>query len=373
MRPIIPIFKVAMSPNVDSSLIEVLHSGYIGEGPKVAEFENELEAKFKTPYCLALNSGTAGLQLALALLKIKNKGVGKGKVLTTALSCFATISPALTEGYDIEWVDIQKDTLNIDPKSLKDHIHEDISAIIFVHWGGYPADLEEIHEIASEYNVPVIEDAAHTLGATYKDTIIGDCTYSDYCMISFQAIKHLTTGDGGVLFTKYQKDYELGKLLRWFGIDRNSPLQDMRCYEDILHPGYKMQMNDLCATIGLANFELVEKNILIAKENVKEYREAFKDISGITLLQNGADRESSNWLFTILVEDPIGFARIMGENNIMISKVHSRLDNHSCVKEYKFHLPVFDSIDNNRICIPCGWWVTKEDREYIISVIKKGW
>ena len=351
MNQHIPLFKVAMSKRVDAPLIEVLHSGYIGEGPKVAEFEHKLGAKFNNPYCLALNSGTAGLQLALALLKIKNSGTGRHKVITTPLTCFATTAPILTMGYEIQWADVQRDTLNIDPESIEKLIGLDTAAICLVHWGGYPADLIEIQKIAEKFNVPIIEDGAHTFGATYKGTIIGDCTFTDYCMLSFQAIKFLTTGDGGCLFLKDKTDYELGKLLRWFGIDRNGPRLDMRCLEDIPEAGYKMQMNDIAAMIGLVNLEDVKRNLVKVGENVEAYKAAFSGISGIDLIQMGTDRHSSNWIFTILVEDAIGFARMMGEKSIMVSKVHSRIDNYSCVSDYRSHtLPNLDYVDGRRIC-----------------------
>ena len=370
----IPLFKVAMNSQVDEFLSETLHSGFIGEGPRVKEFENLLRKQFNNHQCLSLNSGTGGLRLAIELIATKNRGNGRHKVITSPLSCFATVAPILTSRYDIVWADIQKDSLNIDPESIKEKIDEETFAILFVHWGGYPADLTEIKEIANSYNVPIIEDAAHTFKSTYRNSVIGDCHYSEYCMVSFQAIKFLTVGDGGALFVKDEEDYERGKLLRWFGINRDSPRIDMRCTEDIVQAGFKFQMNDIAASIGIKNLELVDQNLLKTKRNVEKYKEALKDVPGITLLQNKADRTSSNWIFTILVEDVIGFARVMGEAGIMVSKVHSRIDTHSCVQKYKTDfLPNLTEVDDKRICIPGGWWVTEEDREYIIDSIKKGW
>ena len=369
----IPLFKVAMHSQVDKSLSKTIHSGFIGEGPRVKEFEKLLSEQFNNPYCLALNSGTSGLRLALELIATKNRGSGRHKIITSSLSCFATVAPILTSEKEIIWADIQQESLNIDPESIKEKIDERTLAILFVHWGGCPADLEEIREVADLYNVPIIEDAAHTFGADYRGSIIGDCCYSDYCILSFQAIKFLTTGDGGALFVKNQEDYEKGKLLRWFGINRDSPRIDMRCTEDIVQAGFKFQMNDIAATIGIKNLELVKQNLLKTEYNAKSYRKAFKNFPGITLIQNKTDRSSSNWIFTMLVEDVVGFARVMGEAGIMVSKVHTRIDTHSCVSRFRTDLPNLDAIDGKRICIPVGWWITKEDREYIIDSIKRGW
>jgi len=372
-RKIIPLFKVAIHPQAEKFISQVLCSGWIGEGPRVKEFEKALALQFNNPYCLALNSGTGGLRLALELIATKNRGKGGGKVITTPLTCFATVAPILTRGWDIVWADVQKESLNIDPGSIREKIDKDVSAILVVHWGGYPCDMEEIKEISAEYNIPVIEDAAHTYKAKYKDSIIGDCEYSDFCMISLQAIKFLTSGDGGLLFAKNKEDYEKGKLLRWFGINRESNRKDLRCEDDISQAGFKLHMNDISAAIGIANLDLVSAHLEATRENAFFYRKNLKDISGITLLQDEQDRTSSNWLFTILVDDLIGFSRKMGESGIMVSKVHARIDKHSCVGKYKDNLPNLDYVDCKRICIPSGWWITKGDREYIVDVIKKGW
>jgi len=368
---IIPLFKVAMNPRVDDSLLKVLHSGYTGEGPKVKEFEERLAFLFNNKNCLALNSGTAGLRLALEMTKLETPQ--KKKVIATPLTCFATNAPILTSGNFIVWADIQKDSLNIDPDSIEEEAKNDVLAIIVVHWGGYPCDMDKIKKISEKYNIPVIEDGAHTFGSTYKGSIIGDCSYSDFCMISFQSIKFLSTGDGGVLFTKKKKHYDKLKLLRWFGIDRDSPRQDLRCEEDILQAGFKFQMNDLAATIGLSNLAIVQENLKTTRENVRFYRENLKDIPGITLIQNKTDRESSNWLFTILVDDALGFARKMGEKRIMVSKVHARNDKHSCTKLFQKYLPNLEKVEGKRVCLPVGWWVTKEDRAYIAESVSEGW
>jgi len=376
-RPIIPLFKVYMSPRVDEPLLKTIHSGWVGEGPKVKEFEKALSKKFNNPYCLTLSAGTHGLHLALVLAGVTPYYFNRMSVVTSPLSCFATSSPILAQGADIIWADIDPDSLNIDYKSIKEKISKcgksKTAAIMVMHWGGYPCDMEEISEIAKDYNIPVIEDAAHAYGSSYHNHLIGDCYYSDFAMISLQAIKHLNTCDGGILFCKKESHYEQGKLLRWYGIYRESPRQDFRCEGDIGRAGWKYHMNDVCATIGLVNMEDVDDNITIAQRNANYYRNELMDFSGVTLLQNKIDRFSSYWLFTILVENRMEFARKMAESGIMVSRVHERNDKHSCVFTYKCDLPNLDSIINKMICLPVGYWVTKEDREYIVSKIKEGW
>jgi dTDP-4-amino-4,6-dideoxygalactose transaminase len=367
----IPLFKVYMNPFVDEDLLQTLHSGYIGQGSKVVIFESELSERIGNPHCLSLGAGTHGLHLAL-----RDAGVGVGDhVITTPLSCTATAFPILMQGASIIWADIQPNTVNIDPVEVEKSITEKTKAIICVHWGGFCCDMEELYAIANKHKIALIEDAAHAFGATYKNSVIGDCTYSNYTMFSFQAIKTLTSVEGGALFTRTQDSYERIKLMRWYGIDREGLRRDLRCEDPIPEDlwGYKYNQNDVFATIGLKNLERVDQLLKIAKENVEYYKKELKDILGITLLQLTEDRKSSNWLFTILVENRTSFAAMMADRGIHTSRVHERIDKHPCVKEFVKSLPKLESIMPKYLCLPCGWWVTKEDREYIIDTIKKGW
>lgn len=365
----IPLFKVFMSPEVDKPLSHVLHSGWIGQGNKVIEFERELSMRVNSPYCLSLSAGTHGIHLALRLSDIE---VGD-EVICTPLTCTASNWPVLYQGAKIVWADIKEDDLNIDPYYIEQAISKKTKAIIVVHWGGYSCDMEKIYTICTEKNIKVIEDAAHAFGSYYQDIPIGACNYSDFVMFSFQAIKTLTVVDGGALFCKNKEDYKRGKLLRWYGIDREGPRQDMRCEENISEFGYKYHMNDVCATIGLENLKYVDSNLKITFDNALYYEKELKSVSGIRLTQQKGDRKSSYWLFTIYIEDRTGFARKMGEKGIMVSRVHERNDKHTCVRKFKSHLPVLEEVIQKMICIPVGWWVTKEDREYIVSSIKEGW
>ena len=358
----IPLNKVYMSSNVDESLLEVLHSGWIGQGDKVDEFEYALSQRMENPRCLTLSSGTHGIHLALRLLDIKPGD----EVITTPFTCTATNWPILMQGAEIVWADIKEDDLNIDPEDIERKITDKTKAIVIVHWAGYPCDLAEIYD----FGIPVIEDAAHAFGATYGNSIIGDCTYSDYTMFSFQAVKHLTTIDGGALFTKYLTDYNRGKRLRWFGINRPDDVLD-----DIPEWGYKYHMNDISATIGLSNLEEVDDLIAINRDNARFFREALSGIDGITLLEDKDDRESTYWIFPMLVDNRDDFKRNMDASGIMtsVSRLSKRNDEFECVERFKTELPVLDKVVPDVIHIPCGWWVTEKDREYIVSSIRRGW
>ncbi len=364
----IPMFKVAMAPYLDDELLKVIHSGWIGQGEAVKNFERNLELEFDNPRVLSLSAGTHGLTLALRLA-----GVGVGdEVITTPLTCTATNMPIMVQGAKIVWADIGKD-LNIDPKSIRECITGKTKAIIVVHWGGYPCDMDELSEISGDTGIPIIEDCAHAYGAVYEDHRIGDCYYSDFAMFSFQAIKHLTAVDGGALCCRVDDDYNKGKLLRWYGIDRESPRTDFRCEEDIVNWGYKFHMNDINATVGLSNMAIARENIKKATENSYLYETELIPFDGIEIPQIECNRSSSFWLFTMLVENRSEFTHMMGSKGIAVSRVHERNDKHTCFKEFRKPLPGLESIVDKMICIPVGWWVTNEDAQYIVESIKSGW
>jgi len=362
----IPMFRVAMNENIDEELLKVIHSGWIGQGSKVNDFEEKLSKVFDNNRVLTLSAGTHGISLALRLA-----GVSEGdEVITTPLTCTATNMPILHTGAKIVWADVKRD-FNIDPKSIKDCLTDKTKAIVVVHWGGYPCDMDEISKIAGD--IPIIEDCAHAYGSLYKNHTIGDCNYSDYAMFSFQAIKHLTSIDGGALCCSDKQSYDKGKLLRWYGIDRESIRTDFRCEENILDGGYKFHMNDVNATVGMNNMQLAKDNIIKAVDNAKYFEKELSGINGIELPQMQTDKLSSYWLFTMLVENRSDFTHLMGSKGIAVSRVHERNDKHTCFKEFRKDLPVLETIIDKMICIPVGWWVSKEDREYIVDCIKEGW
>jgi dTDP-4-amino-4,6-dideoxygalactose transaminase len=364
---VIPLFKVFMPESVVESLKDVLLSGYIGQGPKVEEFERELSEYFGWPSLVTTNSGTSALHLALKLLNI-----GPGDtVLTTPLTCTATNWPVLLSGAEPRWCDIDPDTLNIDPEDVARKITGRTKAIIAVHWGGYPCDLDRLREVAG--GIPIIEDCAHAFGSLYRDQLIGSS--GNYCMFSFQAIKTLNTIDGGCLCVPPDQ-LERAKLLRWYGIDREAEPEErheLRCGLDISEAGTKWHMNDVSATVGLEQFKYVEKNLSTQACNGVDYDFNLMDIPGVTLIQQKTDRLSSYWLYTIRVENRKGFCRKMFDAGIAVSPVHARNDTHSCVSKFRVHLPNLDMVENEYVSIPCGWWVTDEDHQYIVDTIKEGW
>jgi dTDP-4-amino-4,6-dideoxy-D-glucose/dTDP-4-amino-2,4-dideoxy-beta-L-xylose transaminase len=376
MRANIPLFKVSMAEDVLDGLAPVLKSGYIGQGPKVEEFEGLLEDFIGNPCCNTVNAGTSALHLALHLLKSDSEDSDRTEVLTTPLTCTATNFPIRGNGLDIKWVDVDPTTCNMDMIDLRRKIGPKTLAIMVVHWGGYPCDLSKIKDIQDEcenlygFRPQVIEDCAHAFGATYKGKRLGN--HGNMCMFSFQAIKHITSGDGGLLVTPTYDFHRRARLLRWYGLDREkSP--DMRCEQNVKEWGFKFHMNDINATIGIKNFLNINEILGKYQSNGNYYNDHLQGIPGVTLMENAADRESAFWIYTMRVSNRDGFVRKLKDAGISASKVHDRNDKHKCIEEYRSSLPGTDEICSDMICIPCGWWVDEDGRDHIVDTIKKGW
>lgn len=391
----IPLFKVYMSKNASKEASKVINSGFIGEGPVVKKFEEALKQKFMNRYVVTTNSGTSAEHLAIRMLKNPDTnqivyngvtgwdqhwpGIVEGdEALCTSLTCTATNWPVLANNMKIKWVDVDSNNLNMDLDDLERKISPTTKIIYLVHWGGYPVDLDRVKQIQEKcYNLygfkpAIIEDCAHAFGSKYKGKYLGN--HGNMCTFSFQAIKHLTSVDGGLLVLPHEKLYKRAKLLRWYGIDREDNRKDFRCEADIAEWGYKMHMNDVNASIGLANLKEVDENVISKNvANAHYYNKELQGVPGVTLLENKEGHESSYWIYTLKVDDQEGFMRKMQEKGIMVSRVHERNDKHTCVKEFKSFLPTLDKVVKEMICIPNGWWITDEEREYIVNTIKTGW
>ena len=381
----VPLFKVFMSETAGPAVSEVLNSGYIGQGPKVEEFEANLRNYFNHDYCLTLNSATSGLHLALHLLKkpfsARNStwaGLQPGdEVLTSPLTCTATNFPLLANNLKIKWVDVDPKTMNMDLDDLARKITPKTKVIMLVHWGGYPLDLDKVKEIqnmAKEmygFKPAVIEDCAHSFGSMYKGKKVG--THGNICVFSFQAIKHITTVDGGLIILPHQELYKRAKLLRWYGIDRESNRKDFRCEADIPEWGFKFHMNDVCATVGIENLKHANTILERHTSNAAYYDEKLASVPGVTLLERNGYYNSAFWLYTMRVERRDNFIAAMKEHGIATSRVHERNDKHTCVQEYISMLPNLEKVVSDMVCIPGGWWVTDEDRQYVVECIRKGW
>jgi dTDP-4-amino-4,6-dideoxygalactose transaminase len=384
-----------MSSNASDSVSKVLNSGFIGQGPKVNELENNLSLKFHQPKnnLITFNSATSAEHLIYHLLKKPFEfsipfeygfipfhwpGIQEGdEVLTTALTCTATNWPILANGIKLRWVDIDPTTMNICLKDLESKLTEKTKIVTVVHWGGYPVDLVELDNIRNRFEKKygfrfmIVDDAAHSFGSKLDNKYIGD--FETITTFSLQAIKHITSIDGGFWISPYKELNDRARLTRWYGIDREGPREDFRCESDIPEFGFKFHMNDICATVGIENLKHADYIIESHQNNAHYYNDSLKNTPGVTLLENDPRKQSAYWLYTMRVDNRDGFMKYMLENGIVTSRVHERNDKHSCVSEFRTELPNVDLVTQDMISIPVGWWVSEQDRQHIVDVIQKGW
>lgn len=344
---------------------ETLLSGYIGQGPKVEEFERALLPWVGSPNCLTVNSCTSALRLAMRLAK-----VGPGtEVISTPMTCMASNSPIIEQYADIVWSDVDPWTGNIDPLDVERKITPKTRAVVAVHWGGYPCDVDELLKITKKYGIALIEDAAHAFGASYRGRPVGSSMA--FTTFSFQAIKHVTTIEGGLLVCPSMDDYREGKLLRWYGIDRDTPRKDLRCEEDVKSIGFKYNFNDVGAVIGIEQLKYAKGILEKHRANAKFYDEAFHGLRKVKRLHYQKDRVSSYWLYTMRVNDREAFQEFMKMRDIMVSQVHVRNDVHTVFRGFRRNLPGLEEFAREQVSIPVGWWLSTEDRDQIVRAVQE--
>lgn len=336
----IKLFKPFVSKKAISNVIEVLNGTQLAEGPRVKEFEQKFGEKFGLVHVAALNSGTSALELAYEIA-----GINEGdEVITPVLTCTATNIPLIHRKAKIVFADTDKD-LNLNIADVKKKITSKTKAIVFVHFGGNNRGLKELLKICKEKKIILIEDAAQAVGSDFWGK-------ADFTCVSLQAIKTLTSGDGGFLICKNKDDYQKAKRLRWFGYDREEKqrLGDT----DLKEAGYKYHMNDISAAIGLGNLAVVDKLINHRKKLMAVYKEA-GFVTGI-------------WMTAVLKNYPF-YKEKLAEFGYESGQHHYRNDKYTLFGgRQKFE--VMDKIEENYFFVPMHHDVTVSDAKKIVKIIK---
>ncbi len=267
--------RYSMDQQEKDAVIAALESGWITKGPKVAEFEANFKAYTQSDHALALNSCTAGLHVAMLAM-----GIGPGdEVITTPLTFVATVNMILAVGAEPVLVDIDPHTLNIDVNTIESAITPKTRAIIPVHLAGQPCDLDPILALAKAHNIYVIDDAAHAVGAFYKDRPIG--SLCDATAFSFYATKNITTGEGGMLTSPHAELMERARPLSLHGLSQDAwKRYSQTTFQHYLvnEPGYKYNMTDIQAALGIVQLTKCERFTTARAQRVERYRAALKDL-----------------------------------------------------------------------------------------------
>jgi perosamine synthetase len=359
---LIDLFYPYVPKEAIEAVVDVLRSRFIGQGPKVDQFEKEFKKFFRQKNCVSVNSGTAALETAYDLIGLKEGD----EVISTPLTCTATNLPLIRRGVKIVWADILESTLCIDPDDAISKIKEGkTKAIVQVHLGGIKAELNanRIYDLC----VPIVSDACQALGIFN----------GDYTCCSFQAIKQITTIDGGMLVCPDEKTAHDAKLLRWFGIDREKKIannwqayRERKMTFDIELPGTKRHMNDVAAAMGIVGlkhyYQIIDYNRYLF--NIYQYR--LKNIDGIKIIDGDMN---THWLFTVLVERRDDFAKMLFEADVDTNVVQVRNDIYKIFGGERADLPVMNKVEEKYCSLPIGMHVTEDNVNYICDMIQKGW
>ena len=275
-------------------VVKVLKSDWLTQGPKVEEFEKAVAKYCNVKYAVAVSSGTSALYLAYVVANIKPRD----EVITTPLTFAATANMIFFCGAKPVFADIKEDTLNIDSKEVEKKITKKTKAIATVDFGGQPCDYDEIFKIARKHKLLVIEDACHALGAQYKSKKIG--SLADMTILSFHPVKHITTGEGGMILTNNKNFYKKLKVLRSHGIVKK-PEQGGWYYE-IENPSFNFRITDIQCALGISQLKKIDSFIKRRREIVAKYNLAFKNIKEI-ITPTEKDYAKSSWhLYPIQVK-----------------------------------------------------------------------
>lgn len=365
----IVLFHPHIPETAADEIAATLGTRWIGQGPKVELFEQRFAETLGLSHAaVAVGSCTDALHLAYVLSNLQPGD----EVIVPVFTCTATNIPLLYHGIKIRFADAQMDTMNIDPEHVRSLVSERTKAIVCVHYGGLPCDLDELQAIADHCGVPLIEDAAQALGATYRGAPIG--SISDFTTFSFQAIKHITTGDGGMLMMKDASLVAKAKRIRWFGIDREAK-QGGTWANDIFEVGYKYQMTDIAAAMGLAALDTVDDVLRLRRSLLARYIELLQGIDGIKIVgSNYTDREHAAWLCTVLVDRRRDLERKLRDHAIESGQVHFRNDRYSVFAQFRSEeLPNMDAIEDKYLVLPLHTHMAIPDVERICETIRSGW
>lgn len=367
--------RYSFGPEERQAVLDTMDSGWLTKGPKVSQFEAAFAAYTHTPAALALNSCTAGLHLALLAYHI---GPGD-EVITTPLTFVATVNMIVTVGAKPVLVDIEPGTLNIDPAQIRRHITPRTKAILPVHYAGQPCNMQEILAIGQEFNIPIIEDAAHAVGAHYQGKPIG--SLGDMTVFSFYATKNITTGEGGMITSRHVALLNKLRPLSLHGLSQDAWTrysdQGYRHYL-VENPGFKYNMTDMQAALGLEQLKKCDDLLHKRKLCCEFYEAGLKDLP-LDFLKIAADVSHSYHLFPIQLQledlsitrdEAIHYLHQQGIGSaVHFLPVHSHPYYRQLLGDLNPTLPVATQAGERLLSLPLYPDLSRSDQERVIHTL----
>ncbi len=371
--PFMPFARPTLSEETFKEVEAVLRSGWLTTGPRVAQFEKDLSAYFGGRQVRALASATAGLQLAFMALGLKEGD----EVITTPLTFVATLNTIVQAGAKPILVDIDPATRNMDVRLIEKAITRKTRAICPVHFAGLPVDMDEVYAIAHKHGLRVVEDCAHSIGAAYKDRKLG--SFGDIQVMSFHPNKNMTTGEGGAVVTDDADVLKAIERLRFHGIDRDSFNRFSKTgsqHYDVVLPGFKYNMMDIQAAIGIHQLPMLDGFIDARNTLVEKYRSRFAGVKQLSLPSQPAYAHRHAWhLLTVLVENRDGFMDAIKAKNIGTGMHYVAAHLFSYYKErFGYRQGDFPHAEHvgGRICsLPLFPRMTDEELDRVVTAVKE--
>jgi dTDP-4-amino-4,6-dideoxygalactose transaminase len=359
-------------------VVDSLKSGWITTGPKVKKFEDEFKVYVDSPFAVPLSSATAGLHLALLAM-----GLGPGdEVITTPMTFAATVNVMIHAGVTPVFADIEPGTLNIDVQAIRGKITERTKAIVPVHFAGLPCDMDAVFALAKEFNLQVLEDAAHAIGTEYKGKRIG--SFDTISVFSFHPIKNITTGEGGMVCTRDERVAEEISLLKFHGMSREAwkrySAQGTPNY-DIVLPGFKYNMMDIQAALGIHQLRKLDRFIEQRTSIAEFYNSAFADVAEVITPSSVPYAHRHAWhLYTPLVKienlsiDRDAFMAELKKENIGTGLHFKAVHHHPYYKENlpvaPGELPNADYASDRILSLPLFPKMSMADAEDVVEAVK---
>lgn len=356
-------------------VIDTLHSNWLSKGPKTVDFEKKFTEYVHAEHGIGLNSCTAGLHISQLAA-----GIGKGdEVITTPYTFVASANTIIHTGATPVFVDIDPVTMNIDPKKIEEKITSRTKAIIPVHFAGYPCDMDPIMEIAKKHNLIVIEDAAHAVYTKYKGRSIG--SIGDFTCFSFYATKNLVTGEGGLVTTHKEEWSDKMRVMSLHGMSKNAWNRygdKGTWYYEVEYPGFKYNMTDMQASLGLVQLGKLEKMQERREEIARKYNEAFSQIDGYTIPHTDNENVHAWHLYVLRLKenyfsiDRAEFIEQLKERGIGTSVHFIPVPMHPFYKKLGYNIEDYPNAlaaYNGAVSLPLYPKMTDEQVERVIEVV----